>query len=299
MKITITGSLGNVGRSLTEQLVKAGNEVTVISHTNDRKKDIETLGATPAIGSLKDVAFLTSAFTGADAVFAMTPPAAGDSNIIANTVDIGKALTTAIKQANVPRVVMLSSIGANLPDGNGPIRSLYHIEKMYREIEHTSFVFLRAGLFYINYLQQIPMIKNMGIIGSNLAENTKLPLVHPADIAKAAAAFLQSNFTGKQVHYIVSDIRTPKEMAKAFGNAIGNAELPWVEFSDEQSLQGMVQAGLPEELAELFVEMGKGFRTGQLFHDYENNGSPVEGKIKLEDFAKEFAAKFKQPVPVG
>lgn len=300
MKITITGSLGNVGRPLTKQLVAAGHQVTVISHSNDRKADIEALGAKPAIGSVGDAAFLTKAFTGADAVFAMTPPASVANNIVDNTIDSGKAIATAIKQARVPRVVMLSSMGADVPEKNGPIRALYNIEKIYSEIGDTSFVFLRAGSFYTNFLQNIPMVNNMGIIGSNLPENLQFPLAHPADIATAAARILQSSFTGKQVQYIVSDIRTPKEIAKAFGIAIGNAALPWVEFTDEQSLQGMKQAGLPEELAALLTEMGAGYRSGRLFVDFENNGSPVDGKIKLDNFAKEFAARFKeQPAPVG
>jgi uncharacterized protein YbjT (DUF2867 family) len=300
MKITITGSLGNVGRPLTQKLVEAGHQVTVISHSKDRKADIEAMGAKPAIGSVTDAAFLTQAFTGADAVFAMTPPAAGVSNIVDNTISVGKALATAIKQAHTPRVVMLSSMGADVPDKNGPIRALYNIEKMYSEIEDTAFVFLRSGSFYLNFFQNIPMIKNMGILGSNLPENMKFMLGHPADIATAAARILQSSFTGKQVRYIVSDIRTPKEIAKALGTAIGKPELKWVEFTDEQSLQGMKQGGLPEELAALFTEMNAGYRSGRLFIDFENNGSPVDGKIKLEDFAKDFAGKFnKQPVPVG
>lgn len=300
MNITITGSLGNVGRPLTQQLVAAGHQVTVISHSNDKKAAIGALGAKPAIGSVSDAAFLTNAFTGADAVFAMTPPAYGIKNIVRNTIDNGKALATAIKQAHTPRVVMLSSIGADLPDGNGPIAALHDIEKIYSEIESAAFTFLRAGYFYINFNSNIPLIKNMGIIGANFPATTRLPLTHPADIATAAGEELQTPFTGKRVRYIISDVRPPKEIASAFGAAIGNPGLPWVEFTDAQSVEGMKQAGLPEELAMLFTEMGAGFRSGRIFKDFEMNGSPVEGRTKLEDFAKEFAASFKeQQAPVG
>ena len=298
MKIIISGSLGNVGKPLTEQLVAAGHEVTVISHHKERKADIEALGATAAIGSVGDARFLTSVFTGADAAFAMTPPASGISNIIDNTINVGKAFATAIEQSAIPRVVMLSSMGADIPDKNGPIRALYNIEKIYSGMENTSFVFLRAGSFYLNFYMNIPMIKNMGIIGTNLPGNMKFPLAHPEDIATAAAQLLQSKFSGKQVHYIVSDIRTPDEIAKALGTAIGNTELRWVEFTDEQTLQGMKQAGLPEELAGLLTEMNAGYRSSRLFKDFETKGSPVNGRVKLEDFAKEFAKRFDK-VPVS
>lgn len=288
MKITITGSLGNVGRPLTQQLLAAGNRVVVISHSEDRRAGIESIGATPAIGDIQDAAFLANAFADTDAVFAMTPPAAVSTNIVDHTISAGKALSAAIEQAGVPRVVMLSSMGADEPGKNGPIRALYQIEKIYGEIENTAFVFLRAGSFYLNFLQNIPMIRNMGIIGANLPADMKFPLVHPEDIAAAAARLLQTLFTGKQVHYIVSDIRTPEEIAKALGAAVGKPNLPWVEFTDEQSLQGMKQAGMPNELAELLTEMNAGYRSGRLFRDFEAKGSPVEGKIRLEDFAKEF-----------
>ena len=300
MNITITGSLGNVGRPLAQQLVAAGHQVTVISHNKDKKKAIEALGATPAIGSIQDASFLTNAFTGADAVFVMTPPASVAVNIVDNTIQSGKAMATAIQQARVPRVVMLSSIGADLPDNTGPIQALFHIEKMYSEIKDTAFVFLRAGSFYLNFLQNIPMVRNLNMIGSNTPETMNFPLVHPVDIASEAARLLQNSFTGKQVRYIVSDVRTPKEIAKALGTAIGNPALPWVQFTDEQSQEGMKQAGLPKELAGLLTEMGAGYRSGRIFGDFEKSGSPVDGKIKLEDFAKEFAAKFnQQQAPVG
>jgi uncharacterized protein YbjT (DUF2867 family) len=293
MKIIITGSLGNVGKPLTKKLVAAGHQVTVISHSNDRKADIEALGASPAIGSISDAAFLTNAFTGADAVFAMTPPAMGGSNVIANTVNAGKAYATAFRQAGVPRVVMLSSMGADVPDKNGPVAAIHQLENLYSQIEGTHFVFLRAGYFYLNFYNSIPMLKGMGFIGGNFPGTMQFALVHPQDIATAAAELLQSNFTGKQARYIVSDVRTPKEIATALGTAAGNPALPWVEFTDEQSIEGMKQGGLPAELAELFTEMGAGFRSGRLFADFEKSGSPVEGKIKLDNFAKEFQARFK------
>jgi len=75
MKIILTGSLGHIGKPLTKELVQNGHAVTVISSSPERQKDIEALGATATIGLLEDVNFLTSAFTGADAMYTMVPPA--------------------------------------------------------------------------------------------------------------------------------------------------------------------------------------------------------------------------------
>ncbi|MGK6344021.1 NAD(P)H-binding protein [Chryseobacterium sp. DT-3] len=292
MKIIVTGSLGNTAKPLAQQLIAEGHDITVISSSEKKKSEIESLGAKAAIGSITDVNFLAKAFEGADAVFAMTPPIIGETHIVENTVSAGKNYAEAIAKTGVKRVVMLSSVGADSPVENGPIKGLHHIEKLYNELENTSVTLLRAGYFYINFFNDIPLIKNAGIIGGNYPENINIPLVHPTDIAKAAAEELVKNTTGKNIRYVVSDSRPPADFAKVLGAAVGNPELPWVEFTDEQALEGMVQAGLPQEMAELYVEMGKGMRTGVVQKDFIEQGSPVNGSIKLEDFSREFADKF-------
>ncbi len=292
MKIVITGSLGNVAKPLAEQLITEGHDITVISSNDSKKDEIEKLGAKAAIGSITDLNFLIETFKGNDAAFLMTPPNMGFENIVENTIKAGKNYAEAINQTGLKKVVMLSSIGAKSPVENGPIKGLHFIEKLYNELRNTSVTFLRAGYFYLNFFNDIPMIKNAGIIGANYPATAAVPLVHPTDIAKAAAKELIKNSEGKNVKYIVGNIRSASDFAKIFGNAIGKPELPWVEFKDEDSLNGMLQAGVPQEMAELYTEMGRGIRKGIVQKDFIEHGSIVDGKIKLEDFANEFTEKF-------
>ncbi|MET0463565.1 MAG: NAD(P)H-binding protein [Chitinophagaceae bacterium] len=292
MKFTLTGSLGNTGKPLAEQLVKAGHTVTIITSDAAKTAAIASIGATAAVGSVTDAAFLTNAFTGADAVFAMTPPNLGGSNIISNTTEAGKSFAEAIKKSGVKKVVMLSSIGADLPSGTGPIAGLYNIEQLYNQLDGVAVTFLRAGYFYLNFYNDIPVIRALGIMGANYPAATNLPLVHPSDIAAAAAEELQQASTGKKIRYVISDITTAEQLAATLGKAVGKENLPWAEMTDEQFLGALTQAGLPAELAGLYTEMGKGFREGRIPAHFIKEGSPVEGKIKLADFAKEFAAKY-------
>ncbi|WP_026729611.1 NAD(P)H-binding protein [Flavobacterium denitrificans] len=292
MKITISGSLGNVSKPLVQKLVASGHEVTVISSNSDKSQTIEALGAKSAIGSMTDASFLEKAFTGADAVYVMTPPNMGGASILTNMRTAGQAFAEAIQKSGVKRVVMLSSIGADLPTGTGPIAGLYNIEKIYQELENVAITFVRAGFFYTNFYHDVPMIKGAGIIGSNFPASTVIPYVHPNDIAIAVAEELEKTSSGKNVRYIVSDVRKPSDVAKVLGDAIGKPELPWIEFTDEQALNGMAQAGLPEEIAGLYTEMGTGLRSGAIAEDFLKNKTSIDGKIKLEDFAKEFASNF-------
>ncbi len=292
MKFTITGSTGNISKPLTQKLVALGHEVTVVSSNNARQAEIESLGAKAAIGSINDASFLTQAFTGADAVYAMTPPNLGGSEVIANTIAAGEALAQAIKAAGIKRVVMLSSVGADLAEGNGPIKGLHHIEKIYNELSEVAITYLRAGYFYTNFYNDIPMIKGMNTMGGNFAKDTLVPLVHPTDIATAAAHELQQAATGHRIKYVVSDVKTVSELASAIGEAIGQPHLSWTDFSEAQAIAGMLQAGLPEEIAHLYAEMGSGFRSGRIQKDFIQQQAPVIGEVKLDDFAQEFAQKF-------
>jgi len=291
MKYVVTGSLGNISKTLAERLVAAGHTVTVVSSKAEKTAQIEALGARAAVGSVEDVGFLTKTFTGADAVYTMVPPNFGAGDWKKYIGSIGENYAAAIKSSGVKNVVNLSSIGAHMPDGCGPVSGLFFVEKALNGLEGVNVKHLRAGFFYFNFLGNIGMIKNMGIIGGNYGEGTKLPLVHPDDIAEAAAGeLLGLSFKGKSIRYVVSDEKTTHEVAAILGKAVGKPDLPWINFRDEDTLAGLVQAGLPEEIAKNYTEMGAAMRSGEMSAEYIANRPAVFGKTKLEAFAPVFAA---------
>jgi uncharacterized protein YbjT (DUF2867 family) len=292
MKIVVTGSLGHISKPMVASLIAAGNSVTVISSTANRVPDIESLGATPAIGSVTDVAFLTSAFTGADAVYTMVPPRWDADNWKEHIHNIGKNYAAAIQAAGVKKVVNLSSVGAHMATGCGPVSGLYGVEAELNLLKDVDVLHLRPGFFYYNLLSNIGLIKHMGIIGGNYGNNTQMVFVHPNDIAAVASDALNSTaFTGKSIRYIYSDERSTHDVAAMLGAAIGNPTLPWVNFTNEEALNGMLQAGLSEEVASNYVEMGAAVASGDMMSDFYKN-KPQAGSTKLEDFAKEFATAF-------
>ena len=292
MKITLTGSLGNISKPLAIQLIAAGHQVTIISSSTDKTAAIEALGAKAAIGSIADVDFLTKAFAGADVVYTMTPPNFGVTDYRKYVSDSTRNYAEAIQKNGITRVVNLSSIGADIDGGTGQISGVHDGEIVLNALENVAVKHVRAGFFYVNFYANVDMIKHMGIIGANYGGNSRIIMVHPNDIAAAIAEELQTPFTGKSVRYITSDERTLGEVARVLGVAIGKPELPWVEFTDEQALGGMIKAGVPEYIASQFVEMNTAIRSGILWKDYDAKGTKPTGKTKLEDFAKEFAASF-------
>jgi uncharacterized protein YbjT (DUF2867 family) len=294
MKYVITGSLGNISKPLTQQLIKAGHEVTVITSKEANRAAVESLGAKAAVGSVEDAAFISATFKGADAVYLMIPPNWAVTNWLAYQQKVADNYVAAIIENDSKHVVELSSIGAHLRKGAGPIDGLGYLEEQLGDLKDTHVKFLRPSYFFYNLLSMIPLIKGMNIMGSNFGDtDEKLVLVHTNDIVDAAFEELNSlSFTGHTVRYIASDERKPQEIAAVLSDAIGKPGIPWVTFSDEQSLQGMTGAGLSNAIAEGYTTMGAAIRNGSIQEDYWKNKPSVMGKIKLEEFAKEFAAAY-------
>lgn len=294
MKYVITGAAGNISKPLAEKLLKAGHDVTVISRSAENIKSLTDLGAKAAIGSVEDVEFLKNAFTGADAVYTMVPPRYDTPDMKAHIASVGKKYAEALKATNIKYVVNLSSVGAHLPDGVGPVSGLYKVEQALNELTGTNIKHLRPVWFYTNLFANIGMIKQMNILGGNFGgDKFKMLMVYPNDIAEVAFEELSNlKFTGHSVRYIGSDERSTIDIAKIIGATIGKPDLPWVVFSDEQAYQGMTQAGLPENVAKNYTEMGHAMHDGSMFEDYWKHHPEKLGKTKLEDFAKTFAAVY-------
>jgi uncharacterized protein YbjT (DUF2867 family) len=294
MKYVITGGAGHISKPLTEQLLKAGHQVTVIGRNSQNLKVLTDAGAKAAIGSVEDVPFLTKAFTGADAVYTMVPPNFAATDIKAYIGQIGKNYTEAIKFSGIKYVVNLSSIGAHLTEGVGPVSGLYRAEQSLNTLKDVNILHLRPGYFYLNFLSSVGMVKHMNIIGSNFGgSDDKVILTIPADIAQVAAEELLSlKFKGHTVRYIASDERPTGDIAKVLGNAIGKPDLPWITFTDEQAVDGMIQAGFPNEIAINYRDMGQSIHNGKMFEDYWKH-RPSLSKTKLEDFAPIFAEAYK------
>ena len=303
MKITVTGSLGNISKPLTEKLIQKGHEVTVISSNAERQKDIEALGAKAAVGKMEDVDFLASAFKGADIIYVMEAQprsAFFDPNVdvIASVAQIGSNYKKAIEKSGVKKVVHLSSIGAHTDKGNGMLAFHYKVENILKELpEDVAIKFMRPVGFYYNMFAYIPTIQSQNMIIQNYGGNEKEPWVSPLDIAEVIAEEIEKPFDGRTARYIASEELSPNEVAKTLGEAIGKIDLKWLEIPDEQFQNALLSAGMNMSAAKGITEMNAGRKSGVLYEDYNRN-KPTLGKVKLKDFAQDFAAAFNNAAKV-
>ena len=289
MKIIVTGSLGNIGKPLTNELIQKGHSVIVISSNKERKLEIENLGAIPYIGSIEDVTFLTETFEGADAVFCMVPPADyKEPNRRIYYSRIANNYFKAIQATRVRRVIHLSTFGADLDKGTGILLGAHDAEKIFDPLENVNITHIRPTYFYYNLNNFINMIKFQGIIKANYGGDHKFPMVAPTDIAEVIAQEIQNIHSVTKVRYVASDERSGHEIAKILGAAINLPDLKWEVISNDEVQKNMESYGIPSLLAKGFVDMFDSMYKGDLARDFYLN-KPSFGKTKLEDFAIEFA----------
>lgn len=294
MKIIITGSLGHISKPLAEILVQDEHAVTVISSKPEMKQEIEAIGATAAIGTLEDVDFLAATFKGADAVYTMIPP----NNFFDQSLELktyyGRIATNysqAIELSGVKRLVHLSSIGAHLDKGSGIILAHHNAEVVLNKLSNVSITFMRPTAFYYNLYGFVNVIKETGNIMSNYGEEDQIVWVSPIDIAAAIAEEIQTPLVGVKIRYVASEELSCDEVANILGTAIGKPALKWKLISTEQLQSGLAKIGMNPGIAAGLAEMNAAMHSGKLFEDYYQN-KPVLGKVKLTDFAKEFAVAF-------
>jgi len=291
MKITLTGSLGNISKPLAQELIAQGHEVTIITSKVQKQQEIEALGAKAAVGSVEDAEFLKTAFAGADAVYGMTPPNFSVPDTIKYYVEVADAYYQAVKSAGVKHIVYLSSYGADLEKGSGVIRGSHIAEDVLSELPNVAVTFLRPGYFYSNLYNFMGMIKGQGVIGANFGGDDKLVMVSHLDIAAAAAEELTDTAPQNKIRYIASDERTCNEVAKLIGEAIGKPDLQWLTYTDEQVTKRRLDHGMSPDMVELLVELGAAIHTGLLRSDYEKH-KPALARVKVDEFIKEFAAAY-------
>jgi uncharacterized protein YbjT (DUF2867 family) len=297
MNIVVTGSLGNISKPLSQQLISEGHRVTVISSNTNKQTDIEAIGAKAAIGNIEDVTFLASVLTNADATYLMFPPINYfnmEVDLKAHISNQAKIYKMAIELSGVKNVVILSSAGAHTDIGTGILSFYYHAERILETLQDdVNILFIRPVGFYQNLFGQVYAIKTYGIIQANYGGDTKRPWVSPLDIASVIGSEIIKPLIRRRVRYVVSDEVSCNEIAHLIGAAIGKPNLQWKVVSDKETLNGLIAAGMNVKIAEGIVEMNAKNHSGTLYTHYEQN-KPKLGTVKAKDFIKVFATIYNE-----
>jgi uncharacterized protein YbjT (DUF2867 family) len=147
----VMGITGQVGGATAKHLLARGKKVRALVRDREKAGSWATQGVELVDGDWNDAAAIERALKGAEGAFVMLPTVWTPSpdfkeakSVIANYVE-------ALTNAAPPRVVVLSSMGANRTSGLGMITALSLLEQGLRHLTVPT-AFVRAGGFFENFL---------------------------------------------------------------------------------------------------------------------------------------------------
>lgn len=291
--ITIMGATGNIGKKITEILRKAGEKVRALGRSENKLAELKRAGSETMAGDAADAGFLTGAFRGADAVFTMIPPNPRSPDYHAEQDRQGEAIVEAIRRSGVRYVVALSSLGAEPSEGTGLLEGLHAQEERLKQLEGVNVLILRPGAFFENFYMMLDFIKQMGYLGDSATPDRGMPMVATRDIADVAARALTArDWTGVAMRELLGprDL-TFAEATRILGEQIGKPDLKYVQFSYADEARMLVQAGLSESFANLYVEMTRGFNEGKI-EPHAGRTPENTTPTRFEEFVHELAQAY-------
>lgn len=286
----ITGSTGNTGKLIVETLLSRGQRVIAIGRRTEKLEPFVKLGAEAYIGELNDTSFLTHCFEDTKAVYTLIPNFFQAPDLKSYQDEMGEAITKAIKKSGVKYVVQLSSQGAHLATGVGPVNGLHAQEQRLNAIPGLNILCLRAGYFMENLLGNISFIKRQGFNGGPMRPDMPLPFIASKDISKVAAErLLKLDFVGQNVVDLLGQRHlTMIEVTEILGREIGKPDLRYVQFSYEEAVKNMVNSGMSYSVAAAMVELARTANEGKGIVEVKRTPANTT-ETSFEEWAKVFA----------
>src|SRR6266852_4397027 len=202
----ILGATGNTGSIIANSLLLKGEKVRVVGRDAKRLQRFVRKGAEAFTANVSDAAALTDAFKGARAAYLMLPPSMTSQDYRADQERESDAIAKDVKEAGLRYAVHLSSYGAHVPEGTGPVAGLHSSEEKLNAISRLNVLHLRAAYFMENNLAAIGMIHGMGLFGNALLPDVKLPMIATRDVGDCAAQRLMDlDFSGKQTRALLGE----------------------------------------------------------------------------------------------
>lgn len=262
----VMGASGNTGHIVASNLLTRGEKVRAIGRNSAHLQPLVSKGAEPFIADVNDASALAKAFHGADSAYVMIPPNPASTDPLGYSGRVGDAIAAAVQNAGIKNVVALSSIGAELASGTGPVVGLHNLEQKLNQISGANVLFLRAGYFMENTLPQVNAIRQMGSVATPMRPDLKLPMIATRDIGNVATDnLLHPATSGKQTRELLGqrDI-SYSDVTAIVGRAIGKTNLNYVQAPDDQFRAVLVQMGMSEQFARLLLEMIEALHSGKM-----------------------------------
>jgi uncharacterized protein YbjT (DUF2867 family) len=220
MTFVVAGVSGNTGSVVADALLTAGEKVRVVVRDEGKGAPWRARGAEVAVADLTDSAALGRALAGASGAYLLIPPKVTASDLASYQDGVTAALAEAIARSKIPHVVFLSSVGAHVLAGNGPIDGVARAERAFAAIPSVRASFLRAAYFIENFAGSLGSLAD-GVITSFLPADLRFDMVATRDIGFLAASLLLEGPKSAGVIELGGPARSTREVAEVVGKIVG------------------------------------------------------------------------------
>jgi uncharacterized protein YbjT (DUF2867 family) len=284
----LLGSSGQISSQVARRLLAAGHPVRVVGRNAGALATLHEAGAQIAVGDPSDAAFLERALSGATAAYTMTPPCYAEPDMRAAQERIGEAVTRALRAARVRRVVNLSSVGAELPAGTGPIVALHAQERRLDSVDGIDLLHLRPGYFMENHLAFAATVAAGGPLPGMEAPDVPIAMVATRDISAVVARELVAPQRRGVLVLHAPTHSTMRAVAAAVGAATGNPGLQYMQLAPTEMKAALRAEGLSADAADQLAALAGWLSTAAM-------ASVAAGPVAVqptttEDFAREVFA---------
>jgi uncharacterized protein YbjT (DUF2867 family) len=265
LTIAVTTPTGHVGSHVARMLCQAGERPRLLLRHPDRLDPEIRERADLAVGDQRDAAYVAEATRDVDAVFWVHPDDWSLPDPNADAERTGEGLAAAMRENRIPRVVLLSTIGAEIRHGAGFLDGLARVEERLdaaREETGAALLHLRCGYFMTNLLFGLDKLR-AGRLTTTRPLDEPMPWVDPQDIAAVVTArLLARDWTGRQVQAVhgPADLTWP-EVAAALSTATG-VPIAAERISADDERAALIASGLGEVAVAGIMGMAMGESTG-------------------------------------
>jgi uncharacterized protein YbjT (DUF2867 family) len=289
LKVLVTGATGNTGSLLVPALLRENVDVRIFVRDEAKAKPLQDLGAEVVTGDLDEPATILPAVKNVDKIYLLTWNGEMQLQQAENVIN-------AAKYEGMPHIVRHSMWGS---ENSRIIKQGYKIEEILKS-SGLPWTMLKPTFYMQNTIMAAQTISSDGVIYWDMKDG-KLGMIDVRDIADAAFAVITGEgYEGKEYILTGPEAISFNDVAEIFSKVL-DKEVKYVNVPGDASFRSMVGMGMPEWIAEGYVELSEGFSKNFAGRTTKNveilTGHPARS---FEQFAHDFVQVFAdKEVPVS
>ena len=253
--ILITTPSGDIGSRVLENVLKARQDVRVITRTPSSLPERLRGRVEVVEGSHADPDVIGRAMSGVESVFWLPPGSPDSPSAEAAYVEFSRAFCAALPASGVTHVVGISALGRGWPKPAGLVTASLRMDDMISSTG-VNYRALTCASLMDNIQRQAGLIQSDGVFYQPTPARLKMPHVAKADVAAVASGLLlASDWRGVQeVPLMGPEDISFEEMAEVMSSVLGRP-VRCQDIAMDQFAGIMASMGASDGMVRAYVDM--------------------------------------------